>query len=110
MSSGSIHAVALIGVIHAWMFVILERTVRRNARPAITYGPLFKRGRERIKNLNYIHNNNLDVDDEKIHFYSLVNTFKLRGIAGHGQPSPDDPARKFWAEPGRACTLGRARA
>jgi hypothetical protein len=37
------------------MFMILERAVRRNAKPAITYGPMFEHDRERIDNLNYIY-------------------------------------------------------
>jgi hypothetical protein len=37
---------------------ILERAVRRNARPDVTYGPMFEHDRERMNNLNYIYNNN----------------------------------------------------
>jgi hypothetical protein len=40
------------------MFVILERAVHRDARPAITYGPMLKRDRESMNSLNYIYNNN----------------------------------------------------
>jgi hypothetical protein len=42
--------VALIALIHAWMFVILEQAVRRNAMSSITYDLMFEYDRERRMN------------------------------------------------------------
>lgn len=49
---------ALIFVVHACMLSIEQRVVRCNARPYITYAPMFERDNERMTNLNYIYSNN----------------------------------------------------
>jgi hypothetical protein len=70
-------------MIHAWMFVILERQVGCNAKPAITYDPMFERDKERMNNLNHIYNNN-DVESiqmsrmKRTPFNNMLNTFMIR--------------------------------